>query len=140
MHHFSTTSHDLLLITVPEGFNDFAISDTYSDGRLFLNGQNTKTIEVFFGIQELPTGNWKLLGSGTADMVTEGEAREIMDTIKDWDNPLYYNLYYNYNAAGRDFRDVVEAAFPTALASLSSLFISQGLEMKGTVIVYKSKK
>lgn len=70
---------------------------------------------------ELPPGNWKLIG--ISDEISEDQAAEIVVRVAGWDKVLYYD----YNASGRDFRDIVEAAFDKAHPSFQSLLKSKNL-------------
>lgn len=70
----------------------------------------------------------------TSDTITEEQAGEIVDKVSGW----HRAIYYDYTAGGRDYRDIVESAFDTALESFASLLKSKSLT--GNVAILKEVK
>lgn len=80
---------------------------------------------------KLPEGTWAIEGVG--DRLTEEQWKGIVETVSGWSKPIYYN----YAASGRDYRDIVEAAFETATESGLSLLKSKGLNPSEIIILIK---
>jgi len=78
----------------------------------------------------LSPGSYTLLFT-TKDKVTEEMAKEVVERVSGWEKPLYYD----YCASGRDYRDIVDAAFKEALPSYHSLLRS--LDMTGSWAVLR---
>jgi len=81
--------------------------------------------------KSLPPGSYSIVCMKGEE--TSAIAEQIAERVSGWSNPIYYD----YTAGGRDYRDVVEAAFPTALESLQSLYRSLGIEKLNGVILKK---
>lgn len=72
---------------------------------------------------EIPEGNWKIIAISTE--ITEEQAKGIVLKIKFG----RMDLFKNYTANNcRDFRDIVEVSFDTALESFRSLLKSKGIQ------------
>ncbi len=78
---------------------------------------------------DIPLGNYTLIG--LCSEISEEEAKGVLNTIVGWDKPLYHN----YEASGRDYRDIIESAFDNATESLASLVRSNGMEVDTTVLL-----
>ena len=78
MTPIKTSKGEFLAVKVPDDINDCAVSDTYKDGRLFLNGQNTRTYEMAFHIAVLPPGSSYTFLFCTKE-VTEQQAGEVVE-------------------------------------------------------------
>lgn len=107
--------------------------DLYQEGNLksvgyFLSFKEGKAQQSF---NYLPFGEWKILGLGRD--LTEDQWREVVETVSGWSKVVYYN----YSASGRDYRDIVEAAFDNATESGTSLLRSKGLQGENTLILVK---
>jgi hypothetical protein len=59
-----------------------------------------------------------------SNSVTEERAARVVEKISQWEK----ELWHNYNAPGRDFRDIVESGFETSVESFDSLLKSKNLE------------
>ena len=73
---------------------------------------------------QVPEGYKELF---TTESATEQDWAGVVEDIADWSDNIP-KLFYNYNACGRDFRDIIESAFKTATASGHSLLAANGLE------------
>lgn len=66
----------------------------------------------------LPEGSWQLIGA--VKDLTEQQAQSMIGNIPDWKALIYRN----YTAPAKDYRDIVESSFDTALESFFSLMES----------------
>lgn len=89
-----------------------------SDYKIIHKGTRIAYFEPTYRRFDLPPGKYQLLGK--PEEITEEVAGEIVERVTGWENIIYYN----YAASGRDYRDIVESAFKTALQSFRSLLTS----------------
>lgn len=118
-------------VKLPEDAHSAEIVENPIDGGylIYMPGLSDSDCEYM----SLPYGHSYTLLFTTKDKVTEEMAGEVVERVSGWEKPLYYD----YCASGRDYRDIVDAAFKEALPSYNSLLRS--LDMTGNWAVLKIK-
>jgi len=105
----------ITVIDLPEEGKYVKVDDVYI---VYQDGE----VDYYYrGRITLPPGTYKLICLGL--QATEEEAREIVEVIQSWKSS---QLYYNYAASGRDYRDVIDAAFDNPKESIASLITANG--------------
>lgn len=126
MKEITLNGSRLLLVEVPEEAHDFSVHNLMQ-ALLFQYGPIN-----FVSERLIPKGNWQLLFKDPLNP-TEEEAAGVVEKVSGWSSVIYYD----YMANGRDYRDIVEAAFNNAVDSWNSFVTSHGFEIGKTVALIK---
>jgi len=112
MKQLTINGNRILLVEVPEGAVVF-----------ILHGVLRWDFGIVFGGTELlpSTSEWQFLFASPLNP-TEEEAAGVVEQVSGWSSVIYYN----YMADGRDYRDIVEAAFDNPIYSWNSFVTSHG--------------
>jgi hypothetical protein len=116
-------------LEVPEGADNIELHEEEKQYITYHVGMGTEDYDILR--DTLPPGSWEIVSLTSG--ISEEQAKAICPRIKDWST----DLYHNHTAGGRDFRDVIDSAFDTALASFRSLLTSLGMEKEYLIIVKK---
>jgi hypothetical protein len=82
---------------------------------------------------KLPAGYWEIVGR--PESITEEQAKQVVEAVKDWKTVIYYD----YEAPGLDYRDIVETAYDAALESFRSLLKSKSVDPEKVIILIKQQ-
>lgn len=121
---------DLFAVPIPKGAKITEVKQVKQSACLII-----ETAPKEISIQPIK-GNWQHLF--TTESATEQDWAGVVEDIADWSDNIP-KLFYNYNACGRDFRDIIESAFKTATASGHSLLAANGLDAGENYSIIKKK-
>lgn len=123
MQKLTLPSGEYLLVEVPEDAKYIRLSLT-TNSLFFYRESYPNNIGA-----HLPSGNWQLIGK--ASELGKEEWKGILKPIENWSK----ELYHNYTASGRDFRDVIDSAFEATIDSGLSLIRSHSMNPETTIIL-----
>jgi hypothetical protein len=127
-------SGKFLIVDVLEGASDFNMA--FVDEGLNFNTPSkyveggTQGNSILFPAHLANMAGYTIIGVDPLNL-TEDEWKGIVDTVSGWSSVIYRN----YDASGRDYRDIVESAFHTATESGSSLLTANGHKQGSAVIL-----
>ncbi len=129
MKQFEANGHRCLVVGVEKGASNFTFEKiTYDPDYLRLSYRANETDWE----EDLPPGNWQIVGTGTADKITDGEAREIVKChVKPGWNGDGNGLWENYEKG--------DPLFMSAKESLHSLLKSQGYDNLSEIVLLAEK-
>lgn len=127
-------TEDCIAVVVPQDASDFkthySTHHTNDDvEKLVFSSEIQDPLKCGGDMLHLPAGQWEILGKG--DSLTEEQWVWVATQVVGWSSVIYHN----HTASGRDYRDIVEAAFSTATESGLSLLKSKGLKPENTLIL-----
>jgi hypothetical protein len=121
MKQFETNGHRCLVVDVPDGTLYFDIG--FGGADVICIGEYVET-----GYIKTPPGNWQIVGTGTADKITEQEWGEVVEVCED-EISDYRHLFYDYEKKEWSADDKTESGH--------SLLKSQGYENLSEIVLLK---